>query len=78
MNAEDINFSFSQRFCWGLSSSGIWHCVLGWVVRDVSKDHTGFILRVKHSWTADEGTAILRTDRNYSPTIERNISEDLN
>jgi len=49
------------------------------VVRDVSKDDTGFILRVKHSWTADvEGTAILRTDRNYSPTIERNISEDLN
>jgi len=33
---------------------------LGWVVLGVSKDHTGFILRVKQSWTVHvEGTAIL-------------------
>jgi hypothetical protein len=38
-----------QRCCWRCQSSGMWRCVVGWVIADVSKDHTFFIFRVKQS-----------------------------
>jgi hypothetical protein len=28
---------FSQRYCWGFRSFGIWRCVVGWAVPDVSE-----------------------------------------
>jgi hypothetical protein len=31
-------FRFSQRCCWDVKSSGMWHCVGGWMAADVSKD----------------------------------------
>jgi hypothetical protein len=33
---------FSQRCCWGFRSFGMWLCVFGWVVLDVSKGPSAF------------------------------------
>jgi hypothetical protein len=40
---------FSERFCWRFSSSVMWHCVIGWVVPDISKEHNVFICTDRQS-----------------------------
>lgn len=32
------HFRFSQRCCWDFKSSGMWHCIGGWMAADVSND----------------------------------------
>ena len=41
------DLKFSQQFWWGLKSSGMWCCVTGWVVPDVSKDSVTFLCRAQ-------------------------------
>jgi hypothetical protein len=38
---------FSQPWLWRISSSGIWRCVVCWVVTDVSEEHIASIFRVE-------------------------------
>jgi hypothetical protein len=33
-----VRFRFSQRCCQDVKSSGMWHCVGGWIAADLSKD----------------------------------------
>lgn len=33
-----------QWFCWRSTCFGLWHCVVGWVVPNISKDHSAFFL----------------------------------
>jgi hypothetical protein len=47
------DLSFSQERCWGLRSSGMWHCVFGFAFSDVSKEHNVSIfkgLAVQAAW----------------------------
>jgi len=45
-NVQDL--WFSQCCCWRSNSSGIWHCVIQWVLPDFQKDHSVLTFRVKH------------------------------
>lgn len=39
---------FWHQCCWGLRSSAMWHCVIGWVALDISKE-----CQEPSSWTFD-------------------------
>jgi len=39
----------SQWCCWTFQCSGVWHCIVGWEVSDISKDCTAFFFRVVQS-----------------------------
>lgn len=39
---------FSQWFCWRLNSSGMWFCVIGWVVLFISAHYSALNFRVIH------------------------------
>jgi hypothetical protein len=55
LSLEDLRFSW--WWCWRFKSSGIWCCVIGWVVHDVWKDCTAFILRFlqnKNSYSGEK------------------------
>ena len=40
------DFKSSQWCCWGCRSSGMWHCIVGWVVASASKEQ-----QTSFSWT---------------------------
>jgi len=50
---------FSQQFCWGFRPFGMWYCVAGSRIPDISKDHATFTFKgsgqqpkKNSSWTA--------------------------
>ena len=43
------NLMFSERFCWRFNSSLTWHYVTGWVVPDISEEHSSFICTGRQS-----------------------------
>jgi hypothetical protein len=53
LHKSDILFlrdaRFSQRCCWRLECSGMWFCVVGSAVLDVSEYSSASIVKVKHS-----------------------------
>jgi hypothetical protein len=47
-NSELQDLRCSQRCCWMYKSSGMWHCVIPWVVTGILEDHSASVCRVKH------------------------------
>lgn len=37
--------TFAQHFCWKFRSSGMWRCVIGWMVHDTLRAHDAFIFK---------------------------------
>jgi hypothetical protein len=63
---------------WRFKSSGMWWCVVGRVVLDVSKDHSVFIVRVKQFKNPDdEETMMLRNVGYYLPNNTLNSQKTL-
>jgi len=57
-------FMWDLRFLWQCSwrseSSGMWQCVIGWIVPDISKEHSACILRLKVLWVYGPSQAALQ------------------
>lgn len=41
---------FSQQCGWRFKSAQMWHCLVGWVVPGVSKDHGAFVFKDQAVW----------------------------
>ena len=63
-----------QQACWRFKSSGTWHCTMGQVVADISKDHSAIIFSAKlHS--EHKSTTVFHNARNYTaPQPQRHKS----
>jgi len=78
----DLRFSQCCCCCWGIRSSGMWHCVYGQVVPDLMKDNGGQAVQLTKNWT----TWLLKmkapwwtdTSETSQPTAECHIPEGLN
>jgi hypothetical protein len=40
-----VRYEVLQWCCWTSKGSGIWWCIVGWVISSVANDHRSFILK---------------------------------
>ena len=72
-----------QELFWRLSSSGMWHCVMRWIITDVSKNRSSIIVEGQDAFPGifnlqDKRNTFFWDVGNHSLNAERPITEDRN